>query len=66
MDFLKKLFSESSEVSSMRFMAIASLFFSFAIVGYGLFFGKDVLALAGMFLGASFGGKCTQKAFEVK
>lgn len=66
MDFIKLLLSENSEISTMRFMAIASLIFSFCIVIYGLYFGKDVIGESGIFLGAAFGGKLSQKIFEVK
>lgn len=59
-----KLLSENSEISCMRFMAIFALFFSFAIVAFGLYFGKNVMGEAGMFLGAAFGGKAVQKFGE--
>lgn len=62
----EKMLDENSTVSCMRFMAVCALFFSFAITIYGIFSGKDVTVLAGMFLGAAFGGKLSQKFAEVK
>ena len=67
--FIKKLLSENSEISSVRFMSIAALFAAIAFGGYGLHEGKDLSALAilcGAFLGAAFGGKVSQKFAENK
>jgi hypothetical protein len=61
---LKALLSESGEISMMRLMALLSLFFSFGLAIYGLYFNKDVLSISGMFLGAAFGGKLAQKGLE--
>lgn len=58
--WLKSLFSESSDVSAMRVMAIISLF-----AGIGLAIaGKD--ADVGIFVVAAFGAKVSQKFFETK
>jgi hypothetical protein len=67
MEFLKKLFAESSEVSCMRFMSVLSLIFGFFVSGIGIFQGKDLSQLAvlsGVFVGAAFGGKVAQKFGE--
>jgi len=60
MKFLKSLFSEKSEISAMRVMAMISLF----IGGYLAITGKD--ASVSIFVLAAFGGKFAQKAVETK
>lgn len=58
--WLKSLFSESSDVSAMRVMAMISLF-----TGIGLAIaGKN--ADVGIFVVAAFGAKVGQKFFETK
>lgn len=57
--WLKDLFSESSDVSCMRVMAMIALFTSIGLA----FTGHDSSAL--VFIGAAFGGKVSQKMVEV-
>lgn len=68
-DWLTKLFSEDSGVSSMRVMAFVSLFAGVTIAFIGVFRGSDLMglsALAGVFVGSAFAGKAVQKAQEIK
>lgn len=60
MKWLKSLFSEDSEVSMVRFMALLSLCFG----GYLAIIGKD--ADVGIFVGAAFAAKVTQKFVETR
>lgn len=60
MRFLKNLFSEKSDISAMRVMAMISLL----IGGYLAFTGKD--ASVSIFVLAAFGGKFAQKVVETK
>ena len=67
--FLKKLLSESSEISTVRLMAIYSLIIGSIIAIYGVYQGKDLSGLAqvcGVFVGAAFAAKITQKFVENK
>ena len=66
MEFVKKLLSDSGEISAIRFMAITSLFFGFILAIIGIYSGKDVTFLVGIFVGAAFGGKVGSKFAEVK
>ena len=68
-DFIKKLLSERSQYSSMRLMSILSLLVASALAFIGLHKGVDLGSLAtlcGVFLGAGFVGKATQKFAENK
>lgn len=60
MNFLKNLFSEKSEVSMMRVLALISLL----IGGYLAIMGKD--SSVSIFVLAAFGGKFAQKVVESK
>jgi hypothetical protein len=67
LSFLKKLLSESPEFSAMRFMSIVSLLVASTLAFIGLFKDVDLGSLAtlcGVFLGAGFIGKATQKFAE--
>lgn len=57
--FLKSLFSEKSDISAMRVMAMISLL----IGGYLAIIGKDTSV--SIFVLAAFGGKAIQKGIEV-
>lgn len=68
-DFLMNLFSENSQVSSMRVMAMISLLVGSGIAVYGVERGTDlnqIAMLSGVFVAAAFGGKFAQKAVESK
>jgi hypothetical protein len=69
-EFLKALFSESEQVSSMRIMALLSLSIAGAIAFISLFNDKGLDSSAsvtiGIFVGAAFGGKVSQKMVESK
>jgi hypothetical protein len=58
--WVKALFSEDSNVSMVRFMALLSLCFG----GYLAIIGKD--ADVGIFVGAAFAAKVTQKIVETR
>ena len=61
MEIIKKLFSEESDISIMRIMAVISL-----LVGAGLALaGKDASVIS-IFVYAAFGGKAVQRLFESK
>jgi uncharacterized membrane protein YfcA len=67
--FLKSLFSENSDVSSVRVMSMVSLLIAGYIGVYGLTTKADLDGLAmlcGVFLTAAFGGKVGQKFVETK
>ena len=69
MGFLHDLFSENSNVSSMRVMSMMSLSAGIFVACYGLYIksSPDSLAvLSGVFVAAAFGGKVTQKAVELR
>jgi hypothetical protein len=64
---LKALFSESSEISSMRFMSITSLFIGGYLAIHGVDLKVDLSSLAilcSIFVGAAFTGKVAQKMVE--
>lgn len=60
MEFLKKLFSQNSEVSMMRVLSFISLI----IGGYLALKGQDTSV--SVFVYAAFGGKAVQKYIESK
>ena len=67
--FIKLMFSESGEVSTMRVMCVVALIVGAAIGIYGIVESKDLTGtsmLAGVFVGAAFGGKAWQKVSELK
>lgn len=69
MDTIKKLLSESSDLSCMRAMSLLSLLLAGAIAVIGLIKNVDLSALSllvGVFVAAAFGGKVGQKFAEVK
>lgn len=69
MDFIRLLFSEGSDVSSMRIMSFMSLLIGGYIAIYGMYKNMDLAELAilsSVFVGAAFGGKIMQKIQEVK
>lgn len=69
MNFFKKLISEDTGVSSLRFMSITSLFVGSSIAYITLFLGKDLAnasPVIGIFIGAAFGGKVWHKYAEKK
>lgn len=67
MGVMKSLLSEDGSISSMRIMSIISLVTGAVIAMVGLLRGESLSGLAlltGVFVGAAFGGKAAQKAFE--
>jgi hypothetical protein len=67
-EFLGKLISDSSDVSAMRVMAFTSLLTGIGLAIGGLYRGSDLSQLSvlvGVFVGAAFGGKVTQKFAEM-
>ena len=67
--FLLALFSSSSEVSTMRVMSVFALVVAAVISIIGIYRGIDLselATLAGVLVGAAFGGKAMQKFAEVK
>jgi hypothetical protein len=71
MNFIRKLFSASNEVSMMRFMAVSALFTAIILTASTfllfVFTGKimpEVLSLVSVFLGCAFAGKATQSFAE--
>lgn len=60
MKFIKQLFSENSDVSMVRFMALTSL----CIGGYLAIIGKDTSVV--VFVGGAFAAKVSQKFIETK
>lgn len=64
LQWLHDLFSEQSNVSAMRVMAMLALVFACHLAAYGAYASKDVSAMVGMFLGAAFTGKVAQKYME--
>lgn len=67
--FFHELLLERSQLSSMRFLAICSLFIGGAIAAYALYANKDLSGtsmLCGVFVSAAFCGKVGQKYLEVK
>lgn len=68
-DFLKSMFSEGSEISSMRIMAMISLLIAGGLAVAGMYKGvsaTELSILCGVFVGAAFGGKVGQKFAENK
>ena len=68
-EFLKSMFSEGSDVSDMRVMAMIALFAGIAVAFYGMVKYPpeqlpNVTVLASMFVGVAFTGKVTQKFAE--
>ena len=69
MRFWEHMFAENSEISCMRVMSFLSLLIGATIAYYSLFKGRDLAEAAptiGVFVGAAFGGKVTQKFAEMK
>jgi len=69
MEFFKSMFSESSEISSLRVMSFLCVCFSFIIALYALHNGSDpekASWLVAAFLAPAFGGKVWQKSMESK
>ena len=67
--FLRDMFSEQSNISSMRVMSMIALLVSSYLAIYGIDSKADLNALAvlcSVFLGAAFGGKVAQKFAETK
>jgi hypothetical protein len=63
----KALLSESGDVSTVRLMSLLSLLVGMIIAIYGVYEGKDLSGVAqicGVFVGAAFAGKVTQKFAE--
>jgi hypothetical protein len=68
-NFLKKLLSESGDVSTVRLMSILSLVVGVFIGIYGVCESKDLSGIAqvcGVFVSAAFIGKVSQKFAEDK
>lgn len=68
-EWISKLFSADSGVSSMRIMAFVSLIVGSILAFIGVFKGSDLMGLAtlcGVFVGSAFAGKAVQKASELK
>lgn len=68
-EFLEKLFSSTSDVSSMRVMGFFSLIIGSVIAFIGVFKGLELMGLStlvGVFVGSAFAGKAIQKASELK
>jgi hypothetical protein len=66
---LQKMFSESSEISEMRVMALLSILVGSTLAAYGLCADKDLSGLSllvGVFVAPAFVGKVAQKAYEKK
>lgn len=67
--WIKELFSEKGRVSMVRFLSLVSVFTACIIgilaVRKGLEL-NSAATLCGVFLGAGFGAKVAQKAYEVK
>jgi hypothetical protein len=69
MEYLKKLFAENSEVSSMRVMSMLALLIGSGIAFYGVHVGRELAglsALVSVFVGSAFAGKVVQKFAEEK
>lgn len=69
LEYLKKIFSEASDISSMRIMSFLSLIIGAIVSLIGLFKGSELFGLAtlaGVFVGSAFGGKVLQKIQEIK
>ena len=65
--FLLDLLSEQSKISTMRLMSLMCALAAIGLAFYGIDKGQQLDALSilcGVFLGAAFGGKVSQKAFE--
>lgn len=67
MGFLKNLFSENTSVSCMRVLSVISLLAAVGIAYISLYKGCTLDNATGtltIFVGAAFGGKIWQKAYE--
>ena len=68
-EFIQELLAENGKVSSIRAMAFIALMFGGVIAMYGITHPNPdysgITLLAGMFVGAAFGGKVMQKCVEV-
>lgn len=67
-NFLKEMFSENSQISSIRVMSVLCVFFAFITAMYALSNGSDpekASWIVAAFLAPAFGGKVMQKKFEV-
>jgi len=65
--FLRDIFSDSSDISSIRVMSFLCVLFSFGVAMYSLVNQADpekVAWLIAAFLGPAFGGKVWQKKME--
>lgn len=68
-NFLKLMFAEDSNISSMRVMSFLCVLFSFGVAIFALSNGSDpekASWLVAAFLAPAFGGKVWQKRFETK
>lgn len=68
-DFLIRLISAKSDISSMRVMSLMSVIAAIVLAFHGINRGQPLDSLSilcGVFLGAAFGGKVGQKVVEVK
>jgi hypothetical protein len=66
-NFILQMFSEGSQVSSMRVMSMTSLWFGGIVCIFGMYKGVDATQLAvitGVFVTSAFGGKAIQKKYE--
>lgn len=64
---VRELLSDSGSISAVRVMALYSVLVGSLIAGYGVYCGKDLSGLAqvcGVFVGAAFAAKVTQKIVE--
>ena len=69
MTFIKKLLSESNEVSCMRLMSLFSLLIGAGIAVYCVHAARNLseaTPLVSVFVGSAFGGKTVQKFMETK
>jgi hypothetical protein len=68
-DFLRQLFSDSGDVSMMRIMALLCLLAGIILAFVGInktpIDYSGIAILVGVFLGAAFTGKVTQKSVEL-
>jgi hypothetical protein len=67
LDYIKKLLSESGEVSTIRVMSISAFLVGAGIAIYGVIRGTDLSGLAqvcGVFIGSAFAAKSIQKFAE--
>ena len=67
MKFFREILSESAGASSMRIMALTSVFIAGGLAFYGMYKNINPVqlsALCSVFLGGGFGGKVLQKKEE--